>query len=439
MKIEKVYIKTYGCQMNVHDSERIKGILAEHSIALVETPEAADMAVFNTCSVRAKAEQKVFSDIGRLRPIKKKRPDYKIAVCGCIPQVQREALLQKNPLIDLVFGVNNISRFMEFVTQAELGKRHTHVIDDYALDEYEVSARRDDPMRAYVTIMNGCDNFCSYCIVPYTRGREQSRPVVAILDELHSLVATGVREVTLLGQNVNSYRGIDGAGTAITFPELLRLVHEIPELVRIRFVTSHPKDFTEELIEAMKLPRICKYLHLPIQAGSDRILGLMKRGYTATEYLAKVAQLKAAIPDIALSSDFLVGFPSETEEDFQETLRVVEAVGYAQIFAFNYSPRPETVAAKMEEQIPFEVMNERLNRLFAKQNEIAERARQQFTGQTLPVLVEGWSKNNAQMLAGRTDTNAIVHFAGDEALIGTLVMVRITEVKLYSMSGVVVL
>ncbi|WP_034765000.1 tRNA (N6-isopentenyl adenosine(37)-C2)-methylthiotransferase MiaB [Chrysiogenes arsenatis] len=438
MKIEKVYIKTYGCQMNVHDSERIKGILAEHSIALVETPEAADMAVFNTCSVRAKAEQKVFSDIGRLRPIKKKRPDYKIAVCGCIPQVQREALLQKNPLIDLVFGVNNISRFMEFVTQAELGKRHTHVIDDYALDEYEVSARRDDPMRAYVTIMNGCDNFCSYCIVPYTRGREQSRPVAAILDELHSLVATGVREVTLLGQNVNSYRGLDGAGTAITFPELLRLVHAIPELVRIRFVTSHPKDFTEELIEAMKLPRICKYLHLPIQAGSDRILGLMKRGYTAAEYLAKVAQLKAAIPDIALSSDFLVGFPSETEEDFQETLRIVEAVEYAQIFAFNYSPRPETVAAKMEEQIPFEVMNERLNRLFAKQNEIAERARQQFAGQTLPVLVEGWSKNNTQMLAGRTDTNAIVHFAGDDALIGTLVMVRITDVKLYSMTGEVV-
>ncbi|UCZ57199.1 tRNA (N6-isopentenyl adenosine(37)-C2)-methylthiotransferase MiaB [Desulfurispirillum indicum] len=432
---QRAFIKTYGCQMNSGDSERIRGILVAHGYEMVSDVKEADLAIFNTCSVREKAEQKVFSDIGRLRGQKERHPGFRIALCGCIPQVQREGILRKNPLIDIVFGVNNISGLMDFIAEAQQGKRTCRVEDEFFESEYDMPSQREDAMKAFVTIMNGCDNYCSYCIVPYTRGRERSRSAPSILAEIRQLVDDGVREVTLLGQNVNSYRWQDKAGALVDFPQLLHLVHDIPELQRIRFVTSHPKDFSEAMMEAMALPRVCKYLHLPIQAGSNRILKLMNRGYTREEYLAKIARLKERIPGVALSSDFLVGFPGETEEDFLQTMDILEQVEYKQIFGFNYSVRPETKAATMADQVPFEVMNERLNRLFAAQQSISHRLQQTYLGTTLGVLVEGASKNNPAMLTGRTDFNTIVHFAGGAELIGRLVDVHINETREFTLYG----
>ncbi|MBB5022186.1 tRNA (N6-isopentenyl adenosine(37)-C2)-methylthiotransferase MiaB [Desulfurispira natronophila] len=432
--MRKAFVKTYGCQMNVSDSERIRGALLAGGLEIVTDPAEADLVIFNTCSVRQKAEQKVFSDIGRLRRLKQQKHEFTIALCGCIPQVQREKILRDNQLIDLVFGVNNISRLMDYLEQVRRGERVCAIQEEFFEDEYHTPAQRDDRYRAYVTVMNGCDNFCSYCIVPYTRGRERSRSLPSILAEVERLLDDGVREITLLGQNVNSYHWRDGS-SSIRFPELLQRVHDFHDLQRLRFVTSHPKDFTPAMVEAMKLPKVCKYLHLPAQSGSNRILQQMNRGYTREQYLERIGLLREEIPGVALSSDFLVGFPGETEDDFQQTMDLVRQVGYRQIFGFNYSVRPETRAATMPEQVPFAIMNERLGRLFELQEDISRDLSARMLSTVQRVLVEGPSKKNPDVMVGRTDCNAVVHFVAPPDMPGKMADIHITQTREFTLYG----
>jgi tRNA-2-methylthio-N6-dimethylallyladenosine synthase len=437
MSTKKLAIVTYGCQMNKYDSERIVGLLEQADYELTEDVRQANLVLLNTCSIREKADQKFYSELGRLKRIKQHRPNMLIGVCGCIPQRARGEILARAPYVDLVFGTLNVSRVLELVQQVENHREPVVEISDTVLDDDlgALPVSRDSRVTAFVSVMHGCNKRCSFCVVPNTRGPQVSRPMQVILEEVRQLAQAGYREVTLLGQNVNAY-GVDFRPRSVDFADLLAAVNAINGIERIRFVTSHPLDFTQHLVEAMaELDKVCEALHLPFQAGADRILKAMRRGYTAAEYRDLIARLRQAVPDIALSTDVIVGFPGETEEDFLETRRMLELVRFDSIFLFNYSERPGTLAPNLPEQVPQDVKQRRFNGLMNMQKRIALAANLPYEDHIVEVLVEGPSKKDPNKLTGRTRTNKIVNFPGDPAGIGDFIPVRVTRAGLYALDG----
>ena len=423
-------IKTFGCQMNARDSEKLRGILEIIGYELCESEEA-DFVLYNTCTVRENANLKVYGHLGYLSGLKKKNPQMVIALCGCMMQEPEVAdKIQKSyRFVDLVFGTHNIFKFAELlVTSLNSSRMVVDLWKDTDKIVEDLPAERTYSFKSGVNIMFGCNNFCSYCIVPYVRGRERSRKPEDIIREIEELVKDGVVEVMLLGQNVNSYgKNLD---EPITFAELLRKVEQIEGLERIRFMTSHPKDLSDELIEVMKNSRkICRHLHLPLQSGSTPILKKMNRRYTKEQYLELAARIRKEIPDIAITTDIIVGFPGETEEDFLETMDVVRKVRYDSAFTFIYSRRTGTPAAVMENQVPDDVVKDRFNRLLALVQDISKEMSEKVQGQTLPVLVESVNEQDASLVTGRLSNNLLVHFPGDRELIGKIVDVYLKECK----------
>ncbi|MCI5494256.1 MAG: tRNA (N6-isopentenyl adenosine(37)-C2)-methylthiotransferase MiaB [Lachnospiraceae bacterium] len=423
-------VNTFGCQMNARDSEKLCGIL--EAVGYVETDtEEADFVIYNTCTVRENANNKVYGRLGYLQGLKRKNPDMIIALCGCMMQEEKvvEKLKKSYRYVNLIFGTHNIYKFAELIVQTfESDKMVIDIWKDTDKIVEELPVERKYRFKSGVNIMFGCNNFCSYCIVPYVRGRERSRKPQDIIREIEGLVADGVVEVMLLGQNVNSYgKNLD---VPVTFAELLQEIEKIDGLERIRFMTSHPKDLSDELIEVMKhSKKICKHLHLPLQSGSSRVLKEMNRRYTKEQYLALVDRIRAAVPDIALTTDIIVGFPGETEEDFEETMDVVRKVQYDSAFTFIYSKRTGTPAAEKEDQVPEAVVKERFDRLLAEVQTIAAKKAQAYEGQTLPVLVEEVNEHDKNLVTGRLSNNSVVHFPGDSSLIGKIVDVCLKECK----------
>ena len=434
-KEKLLYVETFGCQMNVSDSEKIVALLKQIGYHPTQDSSRADLIILNTCSVREKPEKKVYSSLGRFKGLKSANRRLILAVGGCVAQQEGERLLEKVPYLDLVFGTHNLHLLPDMVTRAEEGKRLAEVgfIDGEArLDLFPVDDQAGVLSR-FVTIMQGCDNFCSYCIVPYVRGREVSRRSGDVLRELRGLADNGVKEVTLLGQNVNSY-GLQNPDEP-DFAELLRLAAAIPGIERIRFTTSHPKDISDRLIECFaELPELCSHIHLPVQAGSDAVLKRMNRGYTRREYLAKIEALRAVRPDLQFTGDMIVGFPGETEADFQETLSLMDEVGYTDLFSFKYSVRPGTGAAAYPDDVAADVKRERLDRLQGAQRKITMERNRSFVGSVQKVLIEGVSRRGDQLF-GRTSGNRVANFTGDPALIGRLADVVITRAFQNSLLG----
>ncbi|MEJ2199771.1 MAG: tRNA (N6-isopentenyl adenosine(37)-C2)-methylthiotransferase MiaB [Desulfuromonadaceae bacterium] len=427
---KRFFLETFGCQMNVVDSERIVDLLQNIGYRQVDQAVGADLILLNTCAIRDKAERKVYGHLGRYKPLKEQNPALILGVGGCVAQQEGEKLLDKLPYLDLVFGTHNVHRLPEMVKKIEGGRGRHHATEfldqETRLNLFPVRSSSDAVVR-FVTVMQGCDNFCSYCVVPLVRGREISRPSSKILDEIRALAASGVREVTLIGQNVNSY-GQKGEEKR-SFAEVLRAVDAIEGIARIRFTTSHPKDLSEDLIDCFgSLKKLCNHIHLPVQSGSDRILQAMNRGYSRAQYLQKVERLRAVCPDIRLTSDVIVGFPGETEEDFAATLSLLEQVRYSDVFSFIYSPRAGTAAAGLPSKLEPKERQERFDRLLALQENISEQWRENDAGKTLEVLVEGESRKGGSQLFGRTRWNRIVNFDGDRSLVGQLVLVRVTRV-----------
>lgn len=429
-------VLTFGCQMNDHDSEKMAGVLAAEGFSPATTPEEADLILLNTCSIREKAEQKFYSELGRLRDIKKERPSIVIAVSGCIAQQEGKKILRRAPFVDLIFGNQNIRQLPELLGRVT---REAEVRTDFA-EGYEhqlLPAVRESNITSFVNIMYGCNNFCSYCVVPYVRGRERSRRPADIIREIEGLVHGGCREVTLLGQNVNSYgAGLEGEDSC-DFPGLLRMADAVDGLLRIRFVTSHPKDLSDSLIESMAaLPKVVESIHLPLQSASDRILAAMNRSYTFKQYMFKLNSLRSAMPDISLSTDIIVGFPGETEEDFEKTINALTDIRYDSIFSFMYSRRPNTKALEMKGHLPHEVRAARLGKVIELQNRITLEKNRARSGLIEEVLVEGPDKSGGEgRLSGKSRGNRTVNFAGDKSLIGQVVKVRITEGKKHSLVG----
>lgn len=430
-----IYIETFGCQMNVNDSERIVTMLSDLGYAPTNDPSVADMILLNTCSVRGGAEEKVYKRLQNLRIYKRDGKSQIIAVGGCVAQQEGEELLNKFPYLDLVFGTHNLHLLPDMVRGAEQGQRRseTSFIDnDQRLDLFP-SIRAKSSLSRFITVMQGCDNFCSYCIVPYVRGREISRRSADILAEVRQLADEGVREVVLLGQNVNSY-GLKGEREP-SFAELIRLVAEVPEIERIRFTTSHPKDMSDDLIACFSnVPKLCGQIHLPAQSGSDEILKLMKRGYSRESYLDKVRKLKAVRPGIVITGDIIVGFPGESDADFEQTLSLVEEVRYIDLFTFVYSPRPGTKAAELTEELTRNQKLARLDRLMTLQKRINLEICREYVGGLQTVLVEGKGKLTGQV-SGKADNGRIVNFSGDTSLIGSFVQVRIAKAYPNSLLG----
>lgn len=429
-KRPKTYcVVTYGCQMNVHDSEKIAGMLSQMGLTACEEREKADFVIFNTCCIRENAQRRALGNVVWLKMLKKKRPELMVAVCGCMVQQKgmAEQILRQYPFVDLAFGTHNLHRLPElFLRAVSVRKRVVEVIDD---DEghiaEDVPIKRTSPFHAYITIMYGCNNFCSFCIVPYVRGRERSRGSAAILSEVTELYAQGVKEIMLLGQNVNSY-GND-LDDELSFPQLLAALDQIG-IERIRFMTSHPKDLSDELIEVMaESKHICPAFHLPIQSGNDRILVSMNRHYTRDQYLDRVQKLRARIPDISLTTDLIVAYPSETEEEFADTCALVEQVGFDAAFTFVYSPRIGTRAAAMAEQIPSDIASDRIQRLLTIQRHQTAKRCSEMVGRTKTVLVESISKRDENNVSGKDEHGMTVNFPGNTDLIGQLVKVKITS------------
>ncbi len=432
--VKKVFLETFGCQMNENDSERILGFLKDIRYIRTNEPASADLIILNTCSIRDKAEQKVYSALGRFRELKEERPGLIVSVAGCVAQQEGQKLLKRAPYLDLVLGPHNIHRLPDLI--GEIGEKKARLVaveQSASIDENEYGFVAASGEKASVSIMRGCDNFCAYCIVPYTRGREVSRESGDIIDEVARLAEGGVRELTLLGQNVNSY----GAGSDVSFPGLLRLVTRVDGIRRVRFITSHPKDISEELIylfaEELKLAR---HMHLPVQSGSDRVLREMGRGYTASGYAAKVKLLKRLYPEMAVTTDIIVGFPGETEDEFEETMALLRALRFENVFSFMYSPRPLTRAASFEGQLPLEVRSERLQRLQEAQREISLERNLELVGRRVEVIVEGTSKSDESEFSGRTSCNRIVNFPFDGAAApGDFIEVAVTEAYPNSLRG----
>ncbi|MFA4903392.1 MAG: tRNA (N6-isopentenyl adenosine(37)-C2)-methylthiotransferase MiaB [Desulfobaccales bacterium] len=429
----KLYIRTFGCQMNVADSELMAQVLG-HEYALTPHAEDADLYLINTCAIRRKSEEKVRSLLGSLKFLKRRRPQLILGVGGCVAQQEGERLLAAAPHLNLVFGTQGIYRLPDLVHRASMGERLVDVALTPEILDLPHYGWSPGKVQTMVTIMRGCNNFCTYCVVPYVRGRESSREPEAIVDEVAAFVAAGGKEVTLLGQNVNSYgRGLP---EPVTFPQLLRHLDRLSGLDRLRFATSHPRDLSPELIGAFgELRALCEHLHLPVQSGSDRILKKMNRGYTGTEYLTKITALRQACPTIALTTDLIVGFPGETETDFDQTLELMREAMFDQSFSFKYSPRPQTRAASFPDQVPEDIKTERLIQLQALQAELTGKSHARLVGQELEVLVEGKSKRSPEELCGRLRTNQVVNFIGPQKLLGCLTRVTIIEAHPHSLKG----
>jgi len=434
---KKVFIKTYGCQMNEYDSDKMGDVLAAaEGYEPTDDVEAADLILFNTCSVREKAQEKVFSDLGRVRHLKKK--GALIGVGGCVASQEGDAIIERAPFVDVVFGPQTLHRLPQLLAERARQNRSQVDISFPEIEKFDhLPAARVDGASAYVSIMEGCSKYCSYCVVPYTRGEELYRPFDDVLVEVAGLADQGVKEVTLLGQNVNAWRAPMGHTAEMAdFATLLDYVHDIPGIERIRYVTSHPNEFTPALIAAYeKLPKLVSHLHLPVQHGSDRILMAMKRGYTAMEYKSTVRKLRAIRPHMAMSSDFIVGFPGETEDDHAKLMRLLDDIGFDNSFSFIFSPRPGTPAANLPDDTPQSVKLKRLQEVQANLNASMARISDSLVGTRQRLLVHGHAKRDAGELMGRTECNRVVNFAGDASLIGQMVDVLITETRTYTLRG----
>ncbi len=431
------HITTFGCQMNEHDSETIAGLLTERGFEQKNDRRLASIEIINTCSIRDNADKRFFGTLGQLKKRKKSDPDFVVAVCGCMMQQQHvvDTIKRKYPWVDIVFGTHNIEDVPQLIDKVYLEKtKIVDVIDDTDTIAEGLPAKRLYRHKALVNIMFGCNNFCTYCIVPYTRGREKSRIPEAVTAEVKALAADGVKEVMLLGQNVNSY---NGGGT--DFAGLIERINGVSGIRRIRFMTSHPKDLSDRLINTfVKCDKLCHNIHLPVQSGSTEVLRRMNRHYTRDHYLELVDRLRDKVPDITLSTDIIVGFPGETEKQFEETLSLVERVRYDSVFTFLYSVRNGTPAAGYEDRVPEDVKHERFNRLIESVNAISAEKNREYDGKTFEVLVDGTSKNNKGVLCGRTDGFKLVNFRGDKSLVGTIQKVKVTDAKTFSLFGEIV-
>ena len=436
----KYYIETCGCQMNEEDSEKLSGMLKRIGYTKTEAKEEASIILFNTCCVRENAENKVYGNLGLLKKLKKNNPDLVIGICGCMMQQKGMAdkILKEFPYVDIIFGTHNSYKFPEYLNRVktegvqvkEIFDKETEIIEGIPVD-------RESSIKAFVTIMYGCNNFCTYCVVPYVRGRERSRRPEEIEKEIKELVAQGYKEITLLGQNVNSYG--KGLEEEIDFAKLLRRINEIEGLERVRFMTSHPKDLTEDVIMAIKeCDKLCEQIHLPVQSGSDEILKKMNRHYDREKYMSLIKKIKEEIPECSITTDIIVGFPGETEENFLDTLNLCKEVGYDSAFTFIYSRRNHTPADRMENQVPDDVKHERFNRLVDVINKGVINGNKVYEGRTVEVLVEGPSKNDETKLMGRTRNGRLVNFSGDSSMIGKLVNVHINRAQPFSLLGEIV-
>ncbi|WP_374566011.1 tRNA (N6-isopentenyl adenosine(37)-C2)-methylthiotransferase MiaB [Nitrosomonas sp.] len=434
----KLYIKTFGCQMNEYDSEKRADVLhAAYGMEATDDPAQADIILFNTCSVREKAQEKVFHDLGRVRHLKERNPDLLIGVGGCVASQEGKAIVSRAPFVDVVFGPQTLHRLPQLIeTRRSTGRSQVDITFPEIEKFDHLPPARTEGVTAFVSIMEGCSKYCSYCVVPYTRGEEVSRPLGDVLTEIAVLADQGVKEINLLGQNVNAYLGVMDDGDIANFALLLECLHDIPGIERIRYTTSHPKEFTAQLIQSYAyLPKLVSHLHLPVQSGSDRILAAMKRGYSVLEYKSIIRKLRAIRPHLSLSSDFIVGFPGETEADFEATMALIEEMNFDESFSFIYSQRPGTPAADLPDDTPQAVKLERLQRLQAQIQQQARKISQQMVGTVQRVLLDGPSKKNPEELSGRTDNNRVVNLPGDPALIGGFADVCITEARAHSLRG----
>ncbi len=434
---KKVFIRTFGCQMNEYDSEKMADVLAAHGFEKTPDPADADLILFNTCSVREKAQEKVFADLGRVKPLKRARPGLLVGVGGCVASQEGEQIVRRAPHVDLVFGPQTLHRLPELIARRRATGRPQVDISFPEIEKFDhLPPARVEGASAFVSVMEGCSKYCSFCVVPYTRGEEVSRPLGQVMEEVRHLAARGVRELTLLGQNVNAYRGELEGGEPADFALLLAQVARLDAIERIRYTTSHPLDFSRRLIDAYaKLPKLASHLHLPVQSGSDRVLAAMKRNYTATEYRSIVRRLRAVRPDLSISSDFIVGFPGESEADFEQTMRLVDEVRFDGSFSFLFSPRPGTPAANLRDDTPHAAKLARLQRLQARLPELSGEDSHAMVGSPQRVLVEGPSKKDPAELAGRSENNRVVNFAGPARLVGHFVDVAITQALPHSLRG----
>ena len=435
----KLYIQTHGCQMNEYDSSRMRDLLeASHGLTETDNPEEADVLLLNTCSIREKAQEKVFHQLGRWKQLKAERPELIIGVGGCVASQEGEAIRERAPYVDVIFGPQTLHRLPALITQARQGKG---LAIDISFPEIEKFDRLPEPSvdgpSAFVSIMEGCSKYCTFCVVPYTRGEEVSRPVAPVLAEIRHLAELGVREVNLLGQNVNAYRGDDGAGGVTDLAELIVMIRAIDGIDRIRYTTSHPVEFSDALIDVYaEVPELVSHLHLTVQSGSDRILAMMKRGHTAIEYKSKLRRLKKLRPDISFSSDFIIGFPGETDADFEATMNLIADIGFDASFSFIYSARPGTPAADLPDDVPMEVKKQRLALLQQRINQNAQDISRKMVGNRQRILVDGISKKDPGQLKGRTENNRVVNFTStDLSLIGQFVDVTIAEALPNSLRG----
>ncbi len=431
---KKLYVATFGCQMNEYDSQRMVQMLSS-DYELCKVPEEADLIIVNTCSIREKAENKVYSLVGRFRRLKDQNPDLKIAVTGCVAQQEGRRLQERAPFVDIVAGPQGIHSLPKALKEVHRGRQAvtlTTLQDDFVIPEIKAPLPEKDAVRTFITIMQGCNNFCTYCVVPYTRGREVSRPPAHIIDEAVRAVSQGVKEITLLGQNVNSY----GKGLGTTFSGLLRSICNISGLKRVRFTTSHPKDLTQDIIDCFgDLVPLCEHLHLPVQSGSNRVLKRMNRKYSREHYLDIIERLRRRCPQIVLTTDLIVGFPGESDEDFEQTISLLKEVEFDQIFAFKYSPRPNTKAARFNDQVDEEIKSARLTQVLELQNEISLKKYGMLVGRTVEVLVEGVSRNGRGQLTARTRGNHVVNFHGPKELIGTFCNIVVEKAGCHSLVG----
>ncbi len=435
---EKLFVKTFGCQMNEYDSDKMRDVLnASHGMEEAQAPEEADMLIFNTCSIREKAQEKLFSELGRWRQRKQAEPDFMIAVGGCVASQEGAAIYQRAPYVDIVFGPQTLHRLPQLYDEAKQSAKPVMDISFPEIEKFDQlpEPRADGPV-AFVSIMEGCSKYCTFCVVPYTRGEEISRPLDDVIAEVADLAAQGVREVTLLGQNVNAYRGPTYDHDIADLAELIEYIAEIDGIRRIRYTTSHPVEFSDRLIDVYaRVPELVDHLHLPVQSGSDRILSLMKRRHTILEYKSKIRRLRKIRPNISISSDFIVGFPGETDADFRATMDLIAEIGFDQSYSFIYSKRPGTPAATYPDETPREEKKQRLQLLQLRINQQAQNLSQAMTGSIQSVLIDGPSRKNPAELAGRTENNRVVNFAGAAELIGEMVNVKITRALPNSLRG----
>ena len=437
----KLYIKTYGCQMNEYDSDKMADVLhACEGMTQIDQPEEADIILFNTCSIREKAEEKVFSDLGRARALKQRNPNLLIGVGGCVASQEGEAIIRRAPYVDVVFGPQTLHRLPQLIAARRASGKSQVDISFPEIEKFDhLPAAQTAHGTAFVSIMEGCSKYCTFCVVPYTRGEEMSRPFEDVLREVDSLTAQGVSEITLLGQNVNAYQGETEEGDTVDFAFLLQAIAAKPLVQRLRYTTSHPREMSQRLIDLYATtPKLAGHLHLPVQSGSDRILAAMKRGYTALEYKSIVRRLRAARPDISITSDFIIGFPGETDADFEATMKLIGEVGFDASFSFLFSPRPGTPAAEMADDTSHDTKLARLHRLQARITELEQQVSHAMAGTVQRVLVENISRKSEQEMAGRTENNRVVNFVGSSGMLGRYVEVRILSGTLHTLRGEVV-